>query len=127
MQVDAIGDVFIYLASGLIVLVILSSLVSAASRYLTFRHAARSVDRLSRELMQQCVNAPYSWLVKENPTSLSRYVLDDVGQWSTGFIAPLFQMIQAAIMIVAPAAVAGATLCGMLPSANVATCRCCRL
>src|SRR3954453_14665272 len=40
LQVGSIGDIFIYLASGLIVLLILSSLVSAASRYLTFLQAA---------------------------------------------------------------------------------------
>jgi len=106
LDTGAVEGLFIYLAAAFVVLLVAATLLSVYSRYLSEVHSARCVNRMSRELLERVLNAPYLWLLKQNYTTLVHYLLDDVGAWRRDFIAPLFLMVQAAIMVVSPALVA---------------------
>jgi ABC-type multidrug transport system fused ATPase/permease subunit len=53
--------------------------------------------RLARQLLQECVEAPYAWFLTRNATTLARFFYDDVGQWSRGFVQRLMTIVNAVI------------------------------
>ena len=101
-----LGDILPILAGGLIVLLLLSSIVSMISTYANEAHAARCRNRLARELLDRITKAPYLWIVGQNSAVLARQIYEDVRAWRKEFIHSLMMIIQAAIMIIAPSAVA---------------------
>ena len=96
---------FVYLAGILVVLLIVSSAVSALTRYLSELQGTHCVKRLGSQVLRLCISAPYSWILSQESTRISNYVLEDVRMWRRDFLAPLFIVAQSGIMIIAPIAV----------------------
>src|ERR1051326_2872150 len=68
-----VESLFVYLAAAMVVLLILTSVVSAVSRYLSGVHNSHCVSRLARELLARCINAPYLWLSRQSASKLANY------------------------------------------------------
>lgn len=88
------------LASVVLLLLMSNALASLLLQYRLNLFASRCQTRLGRELLQECVAAPYSWFLSRNPTSLARFFYDDVSQWSRGFVQRLMTMANAGITAV---------------------------
>ena len=101
-SIDQPEQFFVYLASVLVTLLILSSFLSAYTRYVSELHGANCVKRLSGDLLKRCMTVPYAWVLEHDTTHIAQYVLNDVRMWRSDFVSPLFIMIQAGIMIIAP-------------------------
>jgi len=96
---------FVYLASSLVALLIVSSAISMMTRYLSELHGTRCMNRLGAQVLQGSMAAPYAWALGQDTTRLSNYVLEDVRMWRRDFLGPLFAIAQSSIMIIAPVAV----------------------
>lgn len=103
---DRMSDLFVYLAVAFIFCLILASVMSSFARYVSDCHGARCVTRLGAQMLSRCIRAPYLWVMQQSYSKFVQFILDDVGMWRQSFVAPLFLMIQASIMIISPAAVA---------------------
>lgn len=101
-----IEKLFPWLAGMLIVLLAASAAVTMLATYCSEAHSARCRDRLARDLLEQLTAAPYVWLLSQSVPVLARHVHEDVRAWRKEFIHALLMMVQAAIMIISPAAVA---------------------
>jgi ATP-binding cassette, subfamily B, bacterial PglK len=101
-----IGDIFPFLAGGLILLLMASSAVSALASYYSERQGAACRNRLSRELLERCIRAPYLWIVSQNGAVLARRIHDDVRGWRRDYIQGLLMLVQASFMVLFPSIVA---------------------
>ena len=121
-NVPHFSELFVYLAAILICLLILSSSIAAASRYLSDLHGASCARRLANDTLKRCMSAPYSWVLQQDSTRIFNLVLEDVRAWRRDFIGPSFATIQATIMIIAPTAVtiALAPIPGLIALSTVA-------
>jgi ABC-type multidrug transport system fused ATPase/permease subunit len=102
---QSLVGLFPFIAATLIVLLVLSGLLSTLSIYLIELHSARSRTRLARELLEECLRAPYLWISSHKTAVLVRHLNEDIRYWRKDFIQSILMMVQAGIMIVAPAAV----------------------
>jgi ATP-binding cassette, subfamily B, bacterial PglK len=87
------------LAVAALALLTLRSLVSGLVQYGVQRYAARCQTRLARELLDECVHAPYPWFLTRNSSLLARLLYDDVSQWSRGFVQRLMDIADNAITV----------------------------
>ena len=101
-----VSELFPYLAGILIVMLILSGSVNAVATWSSEKHAAVCRDRLSSELLTRCISAPYLWLLKFKTAVLTRHLYEDVRSWRKEFVHSVLMIVQSAIMIISPAAVA---------------------
>src|SRR5689334_8620704 len=58
---NAVHDLFLYFVVAFIILLIVSNLMTMASRYLSEAHSARCVNRMARDVVERCLSAPYLW------------------------------------------------------------------
>ena len=100
-----VDQMFLFLAAGLALLLLISAGVSSVATYLSELHSVRCRDRVSRELIRRLIDAPYLWIVRRNSVVLMRHIFEDVRAWRRDFVQSLLMSTQAVIMIVAPAAV----------------------
>jgi ATP-binding cassette, subfamily B, bacterial PglK len=100
-----IGEMFVYLAAALVCLLILSTSIAAASRYLSDLHSASCARRLANDALKRCMSAHYSWVLQQDSARIFNLIVEDIRSWRRDFIGPSFVTIQAAIMIIAPTAV----------------------
>jgi ABC-type multidrug transport system fused ATPase/permease subunit len=100
-----VEQMFPFLAAGLAVLLVVSAVISGVATYLSEVHSVRCRNRVSRELIERVIDAPYLWIIKRNPVVTMRHIFEDVRAWRRDFIQALLMSTQAVIMIVAPAAV----------------------
>jgi ATP-binding cassette, subfamily B, bacterial PglK len=96
---------FVYLAATLVGLLVASTAISMATRYFSELHGTRCVQRLSAEVLARYMQAPYLWVLGQDTTRISNYLLEDIRIWRRDFLKPLFVIVQSAIMIIAPIAV----------------------
>ena len=87
------------LAIAALVLLTLRSVVSGLLQYGVQRYAAQCQTRLARELLDECVHAPYPWFLTRNSSVLARMLYDDVSQWSRGFVQRLMLIADNAITV----------------------------
>jgi ATP-binding cassette, subfamily B, bacterial PglK len=92
------------LAVAALVLLTLRSLVSGFVDYRVQRYAADCQNRLARELLDECVHAPYPWFLTRNASVLARLLYDDVAQWSRGFVQRLMAIADNGITVLLGAA-----------------------
>jgi len=64
------------------------------------RFAASCQNRMAQELLDRCIQAPYSWFIGRNSLVLSRLVYEDVWYWSRGFVQRLMMMINDILVVV---------------------------
>lgn len=102
----SLADLFPYLAGILIVLLLSSGVVGALATWAVEKHAAKCRNRLAFDLLSRCIAAPYLWFSKHNTAVLTRNLYEDVRTWRKEFIHSVIMIVQSAIMIVSPAAVA---------------------
>jgi len=76
-----------------------SAIVNWSLLYLQNRYAAACQNRLAKELLDRCMQAPYSWFLGRNSLVLSRLVYDDVVVWSRGLIQRLMTMVNSLISV----------------------------
>jgi ABC-type multidrug transport system fused ATPase/permease subunit len=86
------------LATAVLALLALNAAVSWLLQYVLNLYAAKCQTRLARELLTECVAAPYPWFLTRNATRLSRLFYDDVSQWSRGFVQRLMTITNAGII-----------------------------
>ena len=101
-----LAEMFPVLAVSVIVLLIVSSVVSTLSTYVGEVHGARCRNRLARQILHRITSAPYLWMARQNSAVLARQIYEDIRAWRKEFVYALMMMIQAGIMIMAPAAAA---------------------
>ena len=65
-SIDQPEQFFVYLASVLVTLLILSSFLSALTRYVSELHGADCVKRLSGDLLKRCMTVPYAWVLEHD-------------------------------------------------------------
>jgi len=82
----SVERLFPILAIISLLLLLLSSVLRVASEYVTYRLAASCQVRLSRELLEGALEAPYAWALSQSPTSLTRLVQSDVSLWANSFV-----------------------------------------
>jgi ABC-type multidrug transport system fused ATPase/permease subunit len=87
------------LAMAALALLTLRSVVSGLLQFGVQRYAARCQTRLARELLDECVHAPYPWFLTRNSSLLARLLYDDVSQWSRGFVQRLMDIADNAITV----------------------------
>ena len=103
------------LAVAALLLLVLRSVVSALVQYGVQRFGADCQNRLARDLLEECVHAPYPWFLTRNTSVLARLFYDDVSQWSRGFVQRLMVIVQHAITLV----LGGALLIFLAPAMGV--------
>ena len=106
LGVELIGSMFPWLAGMLLVLLTISTAVAVLAGHLSERHGAACRNRLSRQVLERCIGAPYVWIVSQNAADLVRRIHDDVRTWRKDYVQALLMLAQSAIMIVFPSAVA---------------------
>lgn len=94
------------LGIGLVAMVVASTIGTTLASLLSERHAARSRDRLGNQIVTRLMGAPYVWFVTRNSAVITRQVYQDIRIWRKDFLQSQLLLIQAAIMIVLPSAVA---------------------
>jgi ABC-type multidrug transport system fused ATPase/permease subunit len=104
------------LAIAALLLLVLRSVVSALVQYGVQRFGADCQNRLARDLLEECVHAPYPWFLTRNSSVLARLFYDDVSQWSRGFVQRLMVIVQNAITLV----LGGALLIFLAPATGLA-------
>jgi ABC-type multidrug transport system fused ATPase/permease subunit len=109
------GTLVTGLALGALALVILRAVVSMAVEYALQRYAASCQNRLARDLLTECVHAPYPWFLTRNASLLARLFYDDVSQWSRGFVQRLMSILSDGITTL----FAGALLLAFAPILGV--------
>lgn len=101
-----LSSMFPYLAFTLIILIVVSNAIMMFSLYAAEAHSSKSRARLVADLLRRCVDAPYVWTLQTNTGVLSRRINDDTKAWYREFIHSMMMIVQALIMIIAPATVA---------------------
>jgi ABC-type multidrug transport system fused ATPase/permease subunit len=104
------------LAIAALLLVVLRSVVSGLLQYGVQRYGADCQNRLARDLLEECVHAPYPWFLTRNSSVLARLFYDDVSQWSRGFVQRLMVIVDNAITVV----LGGALLIFLAPAMGLA-------
>jgi len=92
---------------GLVVIVL--TVLAAAGNWIILRaqnrFAASCQTRLAQELLDRCIQAPYSWFIGRHSLVLSRLVYEDVWYWSRGFVQRLMMMVNDILVVVMGVAV----------------------
>jgi ATP-binding cassette subfamily C protein len=101
-----VETLFPWIAVLLIILLMASTAVTLLATHFNEKHSALCRDRLAAEVLRQIASAPYTWLLGQSAPILARHVHEDVRAWRKEFIQALLMIVQAAIKIAAPAAVA---------------------
>ena len=91
---------------ALAVLLILATALSALTLYLSEAFAERSRNRLAHELLEKIIQAPYSWILRQNTAVLAKAVFDDVRIWRRDCVQSCLVILQGATLIIFPATVA---------------------
>ena len=92
------------LAIAALLLLVLRAVTTALVQYGVQRFGADCQDRLARDLLDECVHAPYPWFLTRNSSVLARLFYDDVAQWSRGFVQRLMVILDNAITVALGAA-----------------------
>lgn len=96
---------FVYgLAGAIVALLIVSTALSVLGRALANRFAAKCQERLGRELLKTCLNAPYVWYLRRNPLVLARMFHNHVIIWGHDFVLQLLTVSSQAFSILLPIA-----------------------
>jgi ATP-binding cassette, subfamily B, bacterial PglK len=85
------------LALGALALVGARAVVSMLVEYVSQRYVAACQSRLARDLLTECVNAPYPWFLTRNASLVAKLFYSDVSLWSRGFVQRLMSMTSDAI------------------------------
>lgn len=85
---------------GVIVLMVVGAIANWCLLYLQNRYAAACQNRLAKDLLDRCMQAPYSWFLSRNSLILSRLVYDDVVLWSRGLIHRLMMLVNNVIVVI---------------------------
>jgi len=94
------------LASGLIFLLVVSSLLNGLTTYLNERQSELSRNRMARELLERAISASYPWIRQQRVAVLVNIIYDDVRIWRRDCLQSVMNAIQAIILIVFPATAA---------------------
>lgn len=94
------------LGLSLAAMVIASTLGTTIVLLASEAYAARSRDRLGKQIVGRLMQAPYSWFVTKNSAVITRQVYQDIRVWRQDFLQSQMRLIQAGILIVLPSAVA---------------------
>lgn len=106
MENQPVDHIFGYLATSLVVLLLLGGAASSLALLASERHSARCRDRFAHDLLIRTVSAPYLWIIQNNTAVIGRRFYEDVRIWRRDFIQSLLAIVQSTIMIVAPSSVA---------------------
>lgn len=80
-------------------LISISSFLRFRSEIVLSRYSAQCMARLSIDLAQRLVMAPYSWFLDKNSALLARLVYGDVGFWGNRFVKPIVALIGAVLTV----------------------------
>jgi len=94
-----VSPFIVQVGTVVIALMMTSAIVNWSLLYLQNRYAAACQNRLAKELLDRCMQAPYSWFLGRNSLVLSRLVYDDVVVWSRGLIQRLMTMVNSLISV----------------------------
>ncbi|MBF0285445.1 MAG: ABC transporter ATP-binding protein [Magnetococcales bacterium] len=87
------------LTGGAITLLLASSGLKSAIEWATARFGASCEIRLSRQLTEAIVSAPYPWFLRQNSALLSRLAYSDVVMWGGRFLKPVIFLFGAGITL----------------------------
>jgi ABC-type multidrug transport system fused ATPase/permease subunit len=90
----------LWLGIAIVILISLSTMLNWTVLWAQNHYAAWCQNRLAREVFERCVEAPYSWFLTQNSTTLMRMVYEDVRSWSSGLIQRLIGMVTDIITVV---------------------------
>jgi len=94
-----VSPFIVQVGTVVIALMMTSAIVNWSLLYLQNRYAAACQNRLAKELLDRCMQAPYSWFLGRNSLVLSRLVYDDVVVWSRGLIQRLMTMVNSLLSV----------------------------
>jgi len=120
----ALPHLVVLLGVTVIVLTVICTMTNWVLQYALHRYAASCQNRLAKDLLDQCIHAPYSWFLTRNYTTLARLIYEDVVFWSRSLVQRVMTMINdgitlgmalALVLIVSPwTGVAAMTAVGLL-------------
>jgi ABC-type multidrug transport system fused ATPase/permease subunit len=94
-----VSPFIVQVGTVVIALMMTSAIVNWSLLYLQNRYAAACQNRLAKDLLDRCMQAPYSWFLGRNSLVLSRLVYDDVVVWSRGLIQRLMTMVNSLLSV----------------------------
>lgn len=94
-----VSPFIVQVGTVVIALMMTSAIVNWSLLYIQNRYAAACQNRLAKELLDRCMQAPYSWFLGRNSLVLSRLVYDDVVVWSRGLIQRLMTMVNSLLSV----------------------------
>jgi HlyD family secretion protein len=100
-----ITSLFPYFVLTLIILIVCVSALTIFVFHMAEWHAARCRERVIEDLLKRCMDAPYVWIVRHNSALLGRRIVEEVRSWRNDFIYSMVSIVQAVIMVIAPAMV----------------------
>lgn len=99
-------DRFILLLAGLVLLLtVLAHLASFFVQYAIEAFAARAQTRLARDLIAECIAAPYPWFLDRNSAALVRLFHNDILLWGRDFVGSFLRLLAHVLTIIAGATV----------------------
>ena len=94
-----VSPFIVQVGTVVIALMMTSAIVNWSLLYLQNRYAAACQNRLAKDLLDRCMQAPYSWFLGRNSLVLSRLVYDDVVVWSRGLVQRLMTMVNSLLSV----------------------------
>lgn len=88
-----------------LLLMVLGAAADCTMSYLLNHYVAACQNRVSAEVLDECIHAPYSWYLTRNYATITRLLYDDVVMWSRGYIQRIMMILNNFILCVMTIAV----------------------
>jgi len=99
LNFDSTDNFLLLLGGIMLVMLIVGNAFSAFTQWSIFRFNNLSGHNLSRRLLSQYLNQPYSFFLNRNSAELTKNLMVEVNRVVVGVIAPLMQVVSRTVVI----------------------------
>ncbi len=104
LHVESFDRFVVVFGMGVMLLMVFTTAFKWASVYRLHNYIASCQNRLTQDLLHECIYAPYSWFLGRNYATLSRLIYEDILVWSRSLVHRVMTMVENVVTVSAAVA-----------------------